>query len=60
MVFACNVAGEEGIVPYLRRGLEMLNVLPDPHHLAGVCELLLDGLEGCDGAGPIALAEQVV
>lgn len=38
----------------------MLNILPDAHHFAGAGELLLDCLEGRDGAGPIALAKQVV
>lgn len=58
--FSCDVAREEGVVPYLRGGLEMLDILPNTHHLACICELLLDCLEGCDSTGPVALAEQVV
>lgn len=55
--FSCDIAREEGVVPYLRGGLEMLDILPNTHHLACVCELLLDCIEGRDGAGPVALAE---
>lgn len=58
--FSCDIAREEGVVPYLRGGLEMLDILPNTHHLACVCELLLDCLEGGYGAGPVALAKQVV
>lgn len=37
----------------------MLNVLPDAHHFARAGELTLHCLERQDGAGAVALAEQV-
>lgn len=37
----------------------MLNVLADTHHFSGGCKLLLDYLEGGDGAGFVAFAEEV-